>query len=155
MFWLFLLLFSVHASAEPEVVLEDFKIIDSCSVNLEKAYASHNFLGLPYNIVDKLGLENDFTQNKDRKIYFNPVSKLAYFLGNNLEYNDNGWPLIYIKGNSSQSLSLSNRQKILDFGYKIVAFSEFGAVEAVENANGDIFFLDCSLSSDLLLNIFM
>ncbi len=159
---MFLILFvpKIESKASDQIDPKVISFILGCEI--EKYSPSDTpVLGAPYNIFHDSGLINaSFEQKINRKIFIDPSSLLNSLLdAHKIHYNQNGWPYIEIPKSTDQEtglfVSVDFRDQIVHLGYKISGFSEFGSVEVVENQKGDIFFLDCSLESDFILNYFM
>ncbi|QKX02625.1 glutamine amidotransferase [Wolbachia endosymbiont of Dirofilaria (Dirofilaria) immitis] len=71
-----------------------------------------------------------------------PNSRLAKVVAKFLLPDENGWFLTYFLGAYSGAINntLENRKKLELLGYKVVAFSNDGIIEAIEDKHGNICF---------------
>lgn len=71
-----------------------------------------------------------------------PSSRLAEVIAKFLLPNENGWFSVYFPDAHSGAVSNTpeNRRKLELLGYKIVAFSNDGVIEAIEDKHGNIYF---------------
>ncbi|WFW29794.1 MAG: glutamine amidotransferase [Wolbachia endosymbiont of Menacanthus eurysternus] len=86
--------------------------------------------------------ENIFFQ----KVKVVPNSHLAKVLVKFLPFDENGWFSMYVPNiiySEILSNTLENRKRLESLGYKIVAFSNDGVAEVIEDRYGNIYFQNC------------
>lgn len=99
----------------------------------EKRVAQNHTMSMPYPGKDKVLLH---------RIRIDPSSRLFDILKGTAPLDKNGWMYIYLPEahNNMINLDHTNIIRLHSLGYKIVAFTDDGVIEAIEDKNGNIHF---------------